>query len=122
MDVYTPDIERMMKRLFDSLGENNQRRYAAVEATKLGHGGIEYTAKSSNATPRRSAEGWTSWQGQTTWTRIVPEKKGWTQKDNRVSRGPSGNFFGVLRTTAGDPMHFDVKWTNLSRRQSRAGY
>ena len=44
MDVYTPEIERVMTRLFDSLGEKDRRRYAAVEATKLGHGGVEYIA------------------------------------------------------------------------------
>ena len=29
-----------MKRLFDSLAEKDRRRYAAVEATKLGHCGM----------------------------------------------------------------------------------
>ena len=42
MDAYAPEIERVMKRLYNSLGEKDRRRYAAVEATKLGHGGIEY--------------------------------------------------------------------------------
>ena len=27
MNAYTPGIERMMKRLFDSLRENDRRRY-----------------------------------------------------------------------------------------------
>ncbi len=45
MNAYTPGIERMMKRLFDSLRENDRRRYAAIEATKLGHGGVEYIAR-----------------------------------------------------------------------------
>ena len=45
MNAYTPGIERMMKRLFDSLRENDRRRYAAIEATKLGHGGVEYIAQ-----------------------------------------------------------------------------
>jgi hypothetical protein len=31
MNAYTSDIERMMKRLFDSLRENDRRRYAAIE-------------------------------------------------------------------------------------------
>jgi hypothetical protein len=44
MDAYTPRIERVIKRLFDSLGEKDRRRYAAVEATKLRHGGVEYVA------------------------------------------------------------------------------
>ena len=44
MDAYVPEVERMMRRLFDSLRENDRRRYAAIEAAKLGHGGIEYIA------------------------------------------------------------------------------
>ena len=34
-----------MRAFFRSLRENDRRRYAAVEATKLGHGGVEYIAK-----------------------------------------------------------------------------
>ena len=40
MDAHAPEIERVMKRLLDSLGEKDRRRYAAVEATKkksMGH-------------------------------------------------------------------------------------
>ena len=44
MGVYAPEVERMMQRLFDSLKENDRRRYAAIEAARLGHGGIEYVA------------------------------------------------------------------------------
>ena len=44
MDAYAPEVERMMRRLFDSLRENDRRRYAAIEAAKLGHGGIEHIA------------------------------------------------------------------------------
>jgi hypothetical protein len=44
MDAYTSAVERMMRRLFGSLKESDRRRYAAIEAAKLGHGGIEYIA------------------------------------------------------------------------------
>ena len=44
MDDYTAKTERQMMRLYDSLGERDRRRYAAVEAEKLGHGGLEYIA------------------------------------------------------------------------------
>ena len=47
MDAYAPEIERKMKRLFDSLGEDDRRRYAVVEAAKLGHGGIESIGRTS---------------------------------------------------------------------------
>jgi hypothetical protein len=42
MTPYTPEIEDQMKVFYDSLSEKDRRRYAAIEATKLGHGGIEY--------------------------------------------------------------------------------
>jgi hypothetical protein len=52
MDTYAPDIERMMKRLFDSLKESDRRRYAAIEAAKLGHGGIEYISRILGCDPK----------------------------------------------------------------------
>ena len=57
MDAYAPEIERKMKRLFDSLSENDRRRYAAVEATKLGHGGIEYIAQLLQCDPKTIRRG-----------------------------------------------------------------
>ena len=41
---YTPDIELMMKRLYATLSEKDRRRYAALEAAKLGSGGISAIA------------------------------------------------------------------------------
>ena len=52
MDAYTAEVERMMKRLFDSLKENDRRRYAAIEAAKLGHGGIDYIASVLDCDPK----------------------------------------------------------------------
>jgi hypothetical protein len=52
MNAYTPDVEAKMKRLFDSLRENDRRRYAAIEALKLGHGGIEYSARILECDPK----------------------------------------------------------------------
>ncbi len=42
MAGYEKDIELKMQRLFAMLSEKDQRRYAGIEAAKLGHGGIEY--------------------------------------------------------------------------------
>jgi hypothetical protein len=42
--IYPKRVETKMKALFGSLSEKNRRRYAAVEADKLGHGGIEYVS------------------------------------------------------------------------------
>lgn len=41
---YGPRVEVQMANFFRSLSEKDGRRYAAVEAGKLGHGGVAYIA------------------------------------------------------------------------------
>lgn len=45
MNSYPPDVETAMRGFFDSLSERDRRRYAAVEAAKLGRGGLRYLAR-----------------------------------------------------------------------------
>ena len=42
---YPARVEQRMKRFYESLSEKDRRRYAAVEADKLGHGGMLYVAE-----------------------------------------------------------------------------
>lgn len=42
--AYPCEVETQMKTLYESLNEKDRRRYAAVEATKLGRGGYLYVA------------------------------------------------------------------------------
>lgn len=42
---YEPRIEKQMRAFERTLSEKDQRRFAALEASRLGHGGIEYVAK-----------------------------------------------------------------------------
>jgi len=44
MDAYSTVVERHMVALYGSLSEKDRRRYAAIEAEKLGHGGVRYVA------------------------------------------------------------------------------
>jgi hypothetical protein len=44
MNRYSAAVERQMQALYESLSEKDRRRYAAVEAVKLGHGGVQYVA------------------------------------------------------------------------------
>jgi len=41
---YSDEIVQAMRILYASLSERDRRRYAAIEAAKLGHGGISYIA------------------------------------------------------------------------------
>ena len=45
MEKYPENIERSMQYFYISLSEKDKRHYAAVEAEKLGHGGINYIAE-----------------------------------------------------------------------------
>jgi hypothetical protein len=42
---YDQDTEEFMICFYENLSEKDRRHYAAVEAKKLGHGGIEYIAQ-----------------------------------------------------------------------------
>ncbi len=57
MTPYPVAVERMMKRLYRSLRENDRRRYAAIEAAKLGHGGTEYIAALLGCDPKTIRQG-----------------------------------------------------------------
>ena len=122
MHAYAPEIERKMKKLFDSLSEDDRRRYAAVEATKLGHGGIEYIAKLLECDPKTIRRGLAELEeGADLDTSRVRKKGGGRKALIEISDILEANFFKVLEDhTAGDPMRGEVKWTNLSRRQIAA--
>jgi hypothetical protein len=45
MNRYPVDTEERMQALYRSLSEKDRRRYAAIEAEKVGHGGLSYVAK-----------------------------------------------------------------------------
>ena len=57
MDEYTAELEGKMQRFFGWLSEKDRRRYAAVEAAKLGHGGVEYIAQVLACDPKTIRQG-----------------------------------------------------------------
>lgn len=57
MQGYTAAVEGQMLRLYESLSEKDRRRYAAVEAVKLGHGGTQYIATLFHCDPETIRHG-----------------------------------------------------------------
>jgi hypothetical protein len=45
MSYYREEVEKQMKAFYRRLSEKDRRRYAAVEAAKLDHGGLQYIAQ-----------------------------------------------------------------------------
>jgi len=118
MQAYDWEMEAMMKRLYDSLNERDRRRYAGIEALRLGHGGRNYIAGVLGCSRRTVSKGAREVSGLSTKeveARIRQSGGGrkayaihWPQIDEQ--------FLAVLRDhTAGDPMDETVRWTNLSR-------
>ena len=59
MAGYGQVIEIKMQRLFATLSEKDRRRYAGIEAAKLGHGGIEYVSELFQMDPKTVRRGLT---------------------------------------------------------------
>ena len=57
MDPYSPQVCEHMKAFYYSLSEKDRRRYAAVEAEKLGHGGTDYIANVLGCDPKTIRHG-----------------------------------------------------------------
>ena len=120
MQPYTPEVEDAMKKFYNSLNEKDRRRYAGIEALKLGRGGRSYIARilgCSRRTVSKGAKEVSGLSGKEVYERIRNPGGGrksyqnhWTEIDEK--------FLQVLRDhTAGDPMDETVRWTNLSTKE-----
>jgi len=54
---YPEEVETAMKTFFGSLREKDRRRYAAVEAAKLGPGGLAYLSRLLGIDPSTIRQG-----------------------------------------------------------------
>ena len=130
MQSYTPETESVMRRYYLSLNERDRRRYAGVEALKIGHGGQNYIAKISGCSKRTVRKG--AGEISDLSTRAVSEKIGdLPSEPARIRKAGGGRkpywvsypeiddqFLSVLRDhTAGDPMDEKVIWTNLREKE-----
>jgi len=121
MIPYTESNEKGMRKFYATLSEKDRRRYAAVEAQKLGHGGMTYVSKVLGCALGTISAGIEE-------LKELPEGSGY---DARIRRPGGGRkrydeshpgideaFLDVLADyTAGDPMQENVLWTNLTQRE-----
>ncbi|MFM7316378.1 MAG: hypothetical protein ACKO5E_05475 [bacterium] len=57
MDAYSDDVQAKMKQFYSWLSEKDRRRYAAIEAVKLGHGGVERISRLFGCDPKTIRQG-----------------------------------------------------------------
>ena len=121
MVAYEPFIEQSMKQFYDTLSEKDQRRYAAIEALKLGHGSLVYIAQVLGCCRQRIAQGIDDLQS-------LPEEEALGMRTRKPGGGRKPYeethpdidraFLAVLKDhTAGDPMEAQVIWTDLTQQE-----
>ena len=117
---YEPHVEERMRAFCQTLSEKDRRRFAAFEAARLGHGGVEYIAEvlgCSTRTIERGADELDQLPTDPAAGRVRRPGAG-RKKRSRPSRNSKQNLKAVLEVrTAGDPDEKDVLWTDLSPRQ-----
>ena len=119
MTGYEKAIEIKMQRLFEGLSEKDRRRYAGIEAAKLGHGGTEYVAGRFGLDPKTVRRGLAELELAEDPAMDRIRKTGGGRKSAIAAQATlEENFRKLLAEfTAGDPMREGVLWTNLSRRE-----
>ena len=121
MKPYPSEIEEAMKKFYQTLSEKDKRRYAAVEALKLGHGGMVYLAGVLGCHRSTISAGMAE-------LKTLPEASGYEQRIRKPGGGRKQyaetwpdidvKFLDVIAEhTAGDPMDETVRWTNLSPQE-----
>ena len=118
---YSDELEKDMRSLYDSLSEKDRRRYAAIEAKKLGHGGIIYIATLFDCDEKTIRKGLKELASKESLEQATIRRSGGGRKPT-IAKTPDIDeiFLEILREhTAGDPMDEKVKWTNLKRGEIR---
>ena len=118
---YSSEITAQMRKLYQSLSEKDRRRYAAIEALKLGDGGISYISRILAADRNTIAKGIKELKSEsdTTFNQHSIRRKGGGRKTSEsLIPGLNETFLEVLKfSTAGSPMDEKIKGTNLTQQE-----
>ena len=121
MFPYPEPIEQLIKTLYTSLSEKDKRRYAAVEARKLGHGGIQYIADllgCSRTTIARGIADLDNMPADGEYNPRIRQPGGGRKPYDEVDPEIDTAFLEVLKDDiAGDPMDATVHWTYLTQQE-----
>jgi Rhodopirellula transposase DDE domain len=119
LEPYGEELEEQMRNLYQSLSEKDRRRYAAIEAKKLGYGGISYVCRvfgcDEKSVNRGASEletlGWLE-------GKRIREAGGGRKKIIDTTPGIDEAFLGIMSPhTAGSPMDETIKWSNLGHEK-----
>jgi hypothetical protein len=116
---YSLEIEAKMKLYYDSLSEKERRRYAAIEAEKLGYGGISYIERlfgCHHDTINRGKEELSSAEAMN--QKRIRKRGGGRKRLLEIIPGIDEGFLRVIdKHIAGSPMDESIRWTHLTRQE-----
>jgi hypothetical protein len=117
IQTYSAKIEAQMRNFYHSLSEKDRRRYAAIEATKLGYGGVSYIRQVLQCDDRTITRGQQELEIDLSNEDQRIRKSGGGRKFLlATAEGIDAIFLAIVENnTAGSPMDETIKWTNLSR-------
>src|SRR4051812_42113454 len=113
---YTPEVADQVREFHATLSEKDRRRYAAVEARRLGHGGIAYVAEVRGCSRRTIERGLNELDElpHDPAAGRVRRPGGGRKKKIEVEPELEENLQSLLEVrTAGDPDKDDSLWTDL---------
>jgi hypothetical protein len=117
MQLYFAFIEEEINKLYHLLNERNRRLYAAIEALKVGHGGISYISRIVGCRRKTIARGMRELLAlvDKNNTDRIRMPGGGRKPYHENHKEIDAQFLDILSNyTAGDPMNEKVKWTNLT--------
>ena len=117
---YPPAIEQLLRQYYQSLSEKDRRRFAAVEAIKLGHGGLRYIANVLGCDPHTVKAGMRELkQLPTDPTEHRVRKPGGGRKKTEEKHPDVIEQVqdAIKDRTAGDPMRQEVRWTDATPQE-----
>lgn len=120
---YAPEVVERVRGFYQTLSEKDQRRYAAVEARRLGHGGVEYVAGVLGCSRRTIERGLIELEELPHDPAAGRVRRPGGGRKKKVDSEPmlEPNLKSLLEVrTAGDPDEPDVVWTDLSPSQIAA--
>ena len=122
MQPYKRTTEQQMKKFYNTLSEKDKRRYAAVEALKLGHGGTVYISKILSCTRKTVSQGIQELEElpeESDYEKRIREPGGGRKPYDKSFEDIDKKFLDILKDyTAGDPMNEKVVWTNLTQQET----
>jgi len=115
---YAQDTEEHMKHFYEKLSEKEKRRYAALEAEKLGYGGQRYICQLLGCSPTTLRVGRKELQqGLSLSEKGIRRPGGGRKKIRDKIEGIDEMFLQIIEEhTAGGLTDEDMKWASLGLR------